>query len=224
MKKLIPNGFGMIEVLITILILSAGALFLVRFQIVSTSSMTEASERSEAVQIAKSRLDGIRKVINTEFNLSTPTDFKATKLSIQGKTTTFNSYIDIGTITCPIGPCGTFNNLNINDVIPIQSTTTWVDKTGQTQYAVLVTSITKPAAPWPSSLCRWDSSNTTDYLRGIFILPTTGTDVWLCTSTNCGQGTGKEPKAGDWKKVGSFNGTAITGATCKPPNLNGSPK
>ncbi|WP_348944493.1 carbohydrate-binding protein [Chitinibacter sp. FCG-7] len=238
MKK--NTGFSLIEILICSLIIGIAGITLAKLQTVFILNSSIAEQRIEASAFAQSRLDQIRRFIDTHNKLvSSETidngiaiDLIGEK-TLNGKSAQFKNTICIKkTSSEACRTSATDLTLAEKDILMVQSTTTWTDASNTPQATVLFSKLIKSTAPWPNPICQWTASNAVGYQKGMYALHTMSSNkknVWLCNKTGgCGVA---EPAAGSgWVDVGQFMPNPTPGihidtsSACTPPNPDGSPK
>lgn len=176
MKK--QQGFSLIELLVTAILLGGAALFLARFQGEMQKGNLLAGERNEAMKLAEARLDTARRSVITGIALNLATQ------SVASKTTTFTTNLAVAVtpamanMALPV-PAGS--------LVKMQSTVTWADAQGKTQNIVLASTVlrSRSASDFsnePSNACTqaWASGN---YARGTW--KEDSGSLYYCFAANC---------------------------------------
>ncbi|WP_158380816.1 type IV pilus modification PilV family protein [Chitinilyticum litopenaei] len=252
MKKM--QGFSLIEILVTVLILSIVAVALARYSAVSSQGINNAAERNDAKKIAESIMDAIRQRLYSKspldndpalanIDLAGITINSSTyKGSVIGKTNTFNVEVKFG------GTVDAWTGTNAGNT-PTQVWIFWTNQLNQQQNVVLNSTIyypaslsdsDRPAPSRPNQICKWDNSPAT-YPQGTWIVEEGNNGgrgpagsgfehVYYCgKSAGCPKDSSNQPsqRAEVWTYAGKLpysTGDVRNGGACNPPNPDGSPR
>ena len=184
------NGFSLVEILITVLILAGASIALTKFQAVQMQGTSDARNRNEAMHLAQTLLDEYRR----EFQTGNIVD-KAVS-TVNGKSTTFSVSGDVSDLAITTGemiPMPSASPIPAPAPKQAVANVSWSNAQGQTQNVVLATilrysaqSFAEPVAatptpsptptPTPSPTAapieKWDK--TKSYKKGDLVLGSDG--------------------------------------------------
>lgn len=215
-SKFKSNGFSLIEILITVLILAGATIALTKFQAIQMQGTSDARNRNEAMNLAQGRLDQYRE----EFQTGNISDKAATEIA--GKSTTFSvsgNVTNLSIVTGETVPAPSASPAAAPVPKQVVSKVSWSNSQGQTQEVVLATilrynaqSFTQPiaatpiptatpaptATPVPTAIpaTPWDS--TKNYKKGDYVTFEGDTYVALYDISST---TYTPPTYNYWKKV-----------------------
>jgi Tfp pilus assembly protein PilV len=138
--RLAVAGVGLIEVLITLVIIAGGVMALSRLQGVLLTSAASSRQQSDASFIAQSEIEKLRAL---EWGPTFPTDGTSATTTVPGVTTTYSVQYNITTST---GPAGSM------EFKTVQVTVTWTDAQGQVRNYTAATRLQRMGASFSARL------------------------------------------------------------------------